>query len=134
MFGLFKKDKSDDLEKFLNEADALYIKAFETRSIGLLKNHFTRECCINISKWIVAEASLRYFSSSKYRSTTWTKKSSNGSKITYIKTCIYKDIKINIARSMKVSDDYSEEWIIDTSNNEYKVASVTLLREELLYG
>lgn len=126
MFG-FKKDKdnfADDLQGFLEEADALYIKAFETRSIGLLKNHFTRECCYGISRWILAEASSRYFSDAKFRETTWDVVERTDTHVKVIKKCVYRDIRISFSRSMKVSDDYKECWDVDVTPDEYWVSNV----------
>lgn len=133
MFGFGKKKEvqkqngiADDLLEFLNEADALYIKAFETRSIGLLKNHFTRECCYAISRWIVAEASSRYFSDEKFRNTIWAVEQDNGSSIVLTKECTFRDIRISIGRTMKVSDDYKETWTINVTPDEFWVSDVVL--------
>lgn len=128
MFG--KKDKvgrgnlPEDLYEFLEEADALYIRAFETRSIGLLKEHFTRDCCVSISRWILAEASSRYFSDEKFRKTSWEILSETANQICIRKECIYRDIKLTITRSMKVSDDYREIWRVTVTPEEYWVSSV----------
>lgn len=133
MFGFGKKKEvqkqngiADDLLEFLNEADALYIKAFETRSIGLLKNHFTRECCYAISRWIVAEASSRYFSDEKFRNTIWAVEQDNGNSIVLTKECTFRDIRISIGRTMKVSDDYKETWTINVTPDEFWVSDVVL--------
>ena len=128
MFG--KKQKSnngiaDDLYEFLEEADKLYIRAFETRSVGLLKEYFTLECCRMISRWIVAEASSRYFSDEKFRSTTWSIVDDSAELIKLEKTCLYKDIHITVTRTMKVSDDYKELWVIRITPEEFWVESVT---------
>lgn len=126
MFGR-KKNKSglpDDLYEFLLEADARYIKAFETRTVAVLKEYFTRECCIAISNWIVAEASLRYFSDERYRDTTWTILSQTDSHVSLKKDCVYKDIRLSVSRTMKVSDDYQEIWEINVTPDEFWVASV----------
>ena len=128
MFGKKKVNHSglpDDLYEFLEEADERYIRAFETRSIGLLKEHFTRDCCYAISRWILAEASSRYFCDEKFRTTTWTVVSETPERVELEKECIYKDIKLTISRSMKVSDDYKELWSVIISPTEFWVDSVT---------
>lgn len=127
MFGKKKNNHSglpDDLYEFLEEADRLYIKAFETRSIGILKEYFTKECCFSISRWILAEASSRYFCDEKFRNTTWTITSQTPTQIVLEKDCVYKDIRLTVSRSMKVSDDYKEIWSITVTPDEYWVASV----------
>lgn len=115
----------DDLYGFLTEADGLYIRAFETRSIGLLKEHFTRDCCIAISRWIVAEASSRYFCDEKFRQTTWTIQSESLTQIVLEKDVVYKDIRLSMSRSLKVSDDYRELWSVTVTPEEYWVNSVS---------
>lgn len=117
---------SEELKDFLEEADELYIRAFETRSVGLLKEHFTRECCLAISRWIINEASSRFFGDSKFRNTTWELVKVIGNQFHIRKTCIYHDIRIAVTKTMKVSDDYIEEWIVTVSPDEYWVASVQM--------
>lgn len=136
MFGFGKKKNNDnhngipkDLYEFLEEADKLYIRAFETRSIGILKNHFTRDCCRAIGNWITCEASSRYFSDEKFRTTTWEVVKDNGTDMIIDKTCIYRDIKLTMSRTMKVSDDYKERWVIDVTPSEFMVSSVTPIQE-----
>lgn len=133
MFGKKKINHSglpDDLYEFLLEADRLYIRAYETRSVGLLKEHFTRDCCYAISRCIVAEASLRYFSDEKLRDTTWTIVSESPTQVSLIKDCVYKDIRITVSRTMKVSDDYREEWTVMVTPEEFWVKSVVPAKQE----
>ena len=127
MFGKKKNNHNgipDDLYEFLEEADRLYIRAFETRSIGILKDYFTRDCCFAISRWIIAEASERYFSDEKFRTTSWEILSESPSEIILKKECIYKDIHLTISRQMKVSDDYREQWAITVTPDEFWVSNV----------
>lgn len=128
---MFGKNKSkphnnmpNDLYEFLVEADKLYIRAFETRSIGILKEYFTRDCCYAISRWIIAEASTRYFSDEKFRTTSWDILSQNESEIIVNKECVYKDIHLTMTRQMKVSDDYKEQWTISVTPDEYWVDDI----------
>lgn len=127
MFGFKKKkqtDIADDLYEFLEEADKLYIRAFETRSIGILKEYFTRDCCLAISRWIVAEASSRYFSEERFRNTTWEISEESSTQIVLRKQCVYRDVRLTASRTMKVSDDYEETWTVAVSPDEYWVTSV----------
>lgn len=129
MFGFKKKKKkqtdiADDLYEFLEEADKLYIRAFETRSIGILKEYFTRDCCLAISRWIVAEASSRYFSEERFRNTTWEISEESSTQIVLRKQCVYRDVRLTASRTMKVSDDYEEMWTVAVSPDEYWVTSV----------
>lgn len=130
MFGRHSKNINglpDDLYDFLYEADKRYIKAFETRSIGILKEYFTRDCCYAISRWILLEAASRYFSDEKFRTTTWTIVSQTSQQIVLEKDVVYKDIRLTHSRSMKVSDDYKETWQVDVTPEEYFVSRVTLI-------
>lgn len=114
----------EDLYEFLEEADRLYIRAFETRSIGVMKDYFTRECCFTISRWIVAEASSRYFGQEKFRETTWTVIAQTPTSYVLEKACTYRDIRISLSRTMKVSDDYKEQWSISVTPEEFWVIDV----------
>lgn len=127
MFGSKKKNTSgiaDDLYEFLCEADALYIRAFETRSIGILKDFFTRNCCMSISRWIVAEASTRYFSEERFRNTTWEVTEHNDTSVKFRKKCVYRDVRLTLNRKMKISEDYDEIWTILISPEEYWVDNI----------
>lgn len=133
MFGIRKKKSNNiasDLSYFLDEADRLYIRAFETRSIGILKTHFTVECCRMISRWIVAEASSRYFSEERFRDTLWEVTEESPTMISVIKKCVYKDIKLSLTRTMKVSEDYTELWCIQVSPDEYWVSDIQSVEGE----
>lgn len=123
-FGKNKATSKNKLQKFLDEADECYIKAFETRSIGVLKKHFTLECCRKMSVWIVNEASSRFFGDEKFRTTTWTVLEETDSLVTIQKECTYKNIKISMSRNMKVSDDYKEVWTVEVTPDGYMVRSV----------
>ena len=130
MFGK-KKNKQvntngvdDELNDFLEEADSLYIKAFETRSIGVLKDYFTRECCIALSRVIVATASSRYFSEERFRNTTWEIINRTETNVVVRKRCIYNDIHLTVTRTMKVSEDYEEVWYISVTPDEFWVTKV----------
>lgn len=129
MFGFGKKKNNhdgipDDLYDFLEEADKLYISAYETRSLGLLKEHFTRDCCRDISRAIVAEAQFRYFSDEKFRDTNWSMEEQSSMQAVVRKQCIYTNIKLSATRDMKVSDDYEEIWTIEITPDEYWISSV----------
>lgn len=115
---------SDDLYEFLEEADKLYIKAFETRSVSVMKDFFTRKCCKEIGNWIVAEASSRYFSDERFRTTTWIPISITSTQAILHKKVVYKDIRLNLTKTMKVSEDYVEEWTVQVSPDEFWVEHV----------
>ena len=124
-FGKSKATSKNKYQKFLDEADKLYIKAFETRTISVLKTHFTLECCRKMSVWITNDASSRFFGDEKFRTTTWTILEENDTLVKIQKECVFKDIKISMSRNMKVSDDYQEIWELDVTTKGYMVRSVT---------
>ena len=137
MFGFKKNSKEkransgipDDIYEFLLEADRLYIKAFETRSVGLLREFFTRDCIFSLGNWIANEASSRYFADEQFRDTSFELLSSSGQNIRVRKTCIYKDIRLTLSRTMKVSEDYMEDWVLNITPNEIWVQSIEPVKE-----
>ena len=86
--------------------------------------HFSLDCCRKMSVWITNEASSRFFSDEKFRTTTWTVLEETDSHVKVQKECIFKDIKISMSRSMKVSDDYKEIWDIQVTPDGYMVLGV----------
>ncbi len=133
MFG-FKKSSSpsnglpDALNKFLEVADEEYIKAFSTKTPSILKQHFTRRCCMAIGRWSAVEGTLRYFPDKKFRTTTWKLLSYKDDTYLLQKDCCYRDVKINIAQRMKLSDDYSEKWVVLEDSSNYMVDSIEEIR------
>lgn len=129
LFG--KKPKAigipNDIMEFLLEADKRYIRAFETRNIVILKEHFTRDCCIALSRVIVAEAASRYFSNEKFRNTEWSVITSSPNLGVYKKTVIFENIKVHGSMGMKVSQDFVEQWTISISDDELFVTAVERL-------
>lgn len=129
-----KKNSSGSLQKFLDEADEIYINAFKYRDVRELRTYCTSQCIQNIGVWIAHEASNRYFSDSKMRSTTWTTISEEVDKIVVKKTCSFKEVKYNMLRSMKVSEDFEEEWIILKTNSGFLISSIVETSRGGLYG
>lgn len=126
LFG--KKPKAigipNDIMEFLFEADKLYIRAFETRNIVILKEHFTRDCCIALSRVIVAEAASRYFSNEKFRNTTWSVVQATESLGIYRKSVIFENIRVHGDLGMKVSQDFVEDWTVSISDEDLFVTAV----------
>lgn len=123
MFGLFGKAASKDtLLQFLEEANDVYIRAWETRSISLLKNHFTVKGARGIGTWIVQEASSRYFCDKKFRDVEWTQLERTDNFAKYRLVCTFRSQKLLLSgKSMKLSDDYAEIWSILIDGKSYRV-------------
>ena len=134
LFGFKKESGSLDkkLLKFLDEADKLYIKAYQTRSIVCLKDHFTRDCVMKLSRLIPTEAAQRMFINPMYSETKWSLKSVvSSTQSVYLKEVVCDKIKVSSSFKIGVGDDYNEEWTIDSSNKELLVIDVKLLRSDI---
>lgn len=133
---LGKKDKSSNssLQKFLNEADEVYVNAFKYRDTREIRKYCTPMCTRNIGAWIAHEASNRYFSDSKMRETEWSTVSETDDKIVMKKSCSFKEFKYSMLRSMKVSEDFEEEWIILKTDGGYLIDSIVETSRGGLYG
>lgn len=124
----------DDLYTFLNEADKLYIKAFETRSVKLLADYFTIDCIKTISQSIIYEGASRYFSEERFRETKWSvisKVEDVSAKVK--KLCIYRAVRISPMRKMKISNDYAEEWTVSISEDEFWVTDIKEILGDDIY-
>ena len=127
MFGFGKKKQdeglSSNLQKFLEEADKCYVSAFQIRSIAVLKNHFSRECALAMLSWINAEASSRLLLHDKVRKTEWVIQSEDNVSLKILKSCVYREVRLTMSKTMKMSDDYQEIWTVDNTNG-YMVTSI----------
>lgn len=123
----------DDLYVFLNEADKLYIKAFETRSVRILMDYFTVDCIRSISQSIIYEGASRYFSEERFRETKWSVLSEEVDEAKVKKLCIYRSVRISPLRKMKISDDYAEEWTVSISEDEFWVTNIKAILGDDIY-
>ena len=132
LFGFKKESNSLDrkLLKFLEEADKLYIKAYQTRSIVCLKEHFTRDCVMKLSRIIPSEAAGRMFVNPMYAETKWSlKEALTNTRSIYLKEVVCDKIKVSNSFKIGVGDDYNEEWTVDSSTGQLLIVDVKLLKE-----
>lgn len=131
MFGKKVRVKGDgipgDILGFLDEADKLYIKAFETRSIRVLKDYFSKDLCMRLASTIVAEGASRYFGNEKFRLTEWKPIQVSESEGIYEKSVVYDSVKVAGSFNLKVSTDYVEQWKISITPDELMVSDVKTL-------
>lgn len=133
LFGKKTRDSYQGIDReifeFLEDADKAYIRAFETRDIRVLREYFTRDCIIRLTSVIAAEASTRYFSTDKFRSTRWTAKSKvrnlKEEIITICKEVTFRDINVAGSTRMKVSNDYSELWYLNVTAEDFYITKVS---------
>lgn len=121
-----------ELVKFLNKADELYIEAYQTRKYGLLVDRFSLDCMRGIESDVIHNGELRYFGDRHFRTTTWELLSDSDNMCVVRKKCLYKIIHINLFRTMKASNDYTEDWSI-TKVGKYKY-TVNMIGKEVLIG
>lgn len=119
MFSLFGKKKETSglpkqLQDFLTSADDMYMRAFSMKSIKVLGNHFSRECCVKLARVIYSEGNFRFFGTEKFRSTTWTIEKQDDEKIYIIKQVDFDKVKISKNFKMQIADNYSEKWCVST--------------------
>lgn len=120
-----------DLVKFLDKADELYIEAYQTRKYGLLIGRFSPDCMRGIESDVIHNGELRYFGDKHFRTTTWDLVSDSGNMCVVRKKCLYKVIHINLFRTMKASNDYTEDWIV-IRDGEYKYTVNSIGKEVLI--
>lgn len=120
-----------DLVKFLDKADELYIEAYQTRKYGLLIGRFSPDCMRGIESDVIHNGELRYFGDKHFRTTTWDLVSDSGNMYVVRKKCLYKVIHINLFRTMKASNDYTEDWIV-IRDGEYKYTVNSIGKEVLI--
>lgn len=121
-----------DLLKFLEKADELYIEAYQTRKYGLLMDRFSLNCMRGIESDVIYNGELRYFGDRHFRTTTWELLSDSGDTLVVRKKCLYKIIHINLFRTMKASNDYTEDWNVSRVGK-YKY-TVDMIGKEVLIG
>ena len=107
---------SKPLLKFLEYADALYIEAYQTRRYGILFDDFTVPAMEAVNLSVIHNGGLRYFAEKHYRKNTWEILEETDTEIKILKTQIFKSIHINLFRTMKASQDYTEEWTVLKGN------------------
>lgn len=116
---------SKDLLKFLDQADDVYIEAYQTRRFLILKDMFTREAMEGINLKVLQEGESRYFAAKHYRLNSWELLDEFDNTITLRKTCNFKRIHIGLFKTMPASTDYEEEWTVERGGKfGYLVSSI----------
>lgn len=92
----------------LNRLDDIYIHAYETRSINILKKFAKPEFLYKLSR--VAVLRPRYFADKIYRVNSWELLSQEGATQTLRKSCTYQTVRLGAIRKVKIATDYSETW------------------------
>ena len=95
-------------EEELNKLDDIYIHAYETRSINILKTVAKPEFLYKLSR--IAVLRPRYFSDKIYRNNSWECLLVDGATYTLKKQCIYQSVRLGAIRKVKIATDYSEIW------------------------
>lgn len=118
LLSMFSKQKgspalSGGLERFLNDADAEYMRAFATKSIRQLQNFVSRECAVKVSRVIFGNTN-RYFGSEKFRKTEWAVQGSVAGIVTLQKSVHFDKVRIGATLDIGVASDYKECWVVDT--------------------
>lgn len=118
------KTISKDLLRFLNDADDLYIEAYQTRQYSILFETFTRECMNGIAYSVQQYGTTRYFAEKRLRKNSWEILEEDDEMIKVRKTQTFKRINYSLFRSMRVSEDYQEDWEILKNDGDYIVSSI----------
>lgn len=127
MFGKKKETSSlpKQLQDFLTAADDVYMRSFAIKSIKVLSKHFSRECCIKLSRAIYGEGNFRFFGTDKFRTTTWKIDSEESGILKILKTVDFDKVKISKNFKMQIADNYSEMWYV--RNDDYLVVNIVRL-------
>lgn len=106
----------------LDKLDALYIRAYETRSVNILKPFCKPEFLYKLARLFSLRP--RYFADPMYRENSWELTSKNGSEEVYVKTCTYKVARLGPIKKVKISEDYSEDWKVLNSGKGYTILDI----------
>lgn len=125
MFGKKKKDTSSlpkQLQEFLTAADEMYMRAFAIKGIKTLSKHFSRECCIKLSRVIYGEGNYRFFGTDKFRTTTWNIEGNESGTLKIKKIVDFDKVKISKNFKMQIAENYTEMWYV--TDGDYLVTNV----------
>lgn len=107
---LFNHKLKRPLVAYLNKVDDEYITAFNIKSMRNLSKYLTRECQVKVLQRISCNNN-RYFGSSKFRHTEWSRvKSIDPEAIVVKKVVVFDKIGVAGPVSMNVANDYKEIW------------------------
>lgn len=117
---------SSEIISFLREADVAYIGAYETRNMSLLKEYFNRDAIIKLGVLIRNTAGTRYFANEKFRTTSWTLMEDYGDSIVVEKSVVFSVIRVAGSTKIKISQDYTEYWTIEITEDEILVSDIRM--------
>jgi len=105
---------SKDLQAYLDKVDAVYLRAYATKTTRELKEYVTNECALKVSRQIFGAAS-RYFGTPKFRNTDWMILTEEDNVLTLLKEVTYDSVRVSDLLKISAADDYKEHWVIDCS-------------------
>lgn len=125
---LFKKEKGDILQRglvdFLNDVDGKYMESYATKSTKKLRDVMSEDCLYKVASWIY-QYNVRYFSTDKFRTTTWTKVGIQDGFDLIRKDVTFSKVKVAGDIRMGLADDYSEIWLVDCANSKRLVLDIS---------
>lgn len=129
LFGRLAGSKSQtalpsNLESFLNDADAEYMKAFSTKSMRGLQDFVSRECAIKVSR-VVFSSMNRYFGAPKFRSTSWVVQERAEDSYRLLKDVKFDTVRLGATLHVGVASDYKELWLVDISSKKPVIMDIS---------
>ena len=114
-----------DLLTFLTEADGVYMKAYETKAVNLLKPLLDSQLFLRVSRLIQYDDPYRYFGSDKFRTTSWAIEHNSDDRVILTKDVKYSEIRTGSNFKLKVAKDYQEKWVVDKSSG-FKIKDILI--------
>lgn len=121
-FSFLKNRPDEGCIKFLNEADAAYVRAFQIKNVAGLDRYFDRTCLSLLAERVRLSEKV-YSGLERYKHVTWEKQTD----LTFIKEVNYDDVKLSKGICCSVGESYTEEWTLILYNNTYKVSKLRRL-------
>jgi len=106
----------------LEELDALYIKAFESKALNIIKDYAEPSFLYLMARLIIT--CPRYFADARYRENKWEVIREEGNDVILHKSCIYQVIRLGLVRKTKISTDYTEEWTIRILPEKWSIKNI----------
>lgn len=117
LFGNSEKS-TNQMVKWLNEADAAYNRALQCKNARGLETYFTRDCLSRLYE-IIRLSERPYQGLDRYKHTEWTEELTDNQSSTWIKDVTFDNVRMSHGVTVPVGDDYHERWkiVIDMTCN-----------------
>lgn len=123
MFLFKKKNKTNDIIKYLEKADDAYMTAFETRDVSEFSKYCTRDVLRQVKEMVMSGDDI-YLGLDRYRHREWFLVKEGNTVKVYFKKITHDPVELVHKIAVAIADNISEEWTLLDAPSGYVITEI----------